>query len=318
MKFLKILRNLLLIISVLVVGILAFYFRFDIPVETLKAKYANKDSKFIEIDQMPVHYRLEGEGKETLVLIHGTGASLHTWERWTEILKKDFQILRMDLPAFGLTGPHPQHQYSIQDYVSFIDKLLIQLNISQCHLAGNSLGGQIAWEYTLARPERVNKLILIDAGGVPSDRKRPWIFQLAQTPVLNQIVRYVTPRFFFENNLKQVYADHSKITEELITRYYELARREGNREAFIERTKTSSKSNFGTISKIKNLTLIQWGEADTWIPLSSGKQLEDKLPNAKLIVYPKVGHVPMEEAPEITVKDALRFLKEKNDNLNLN
>ncbi len=311
MKFLKILRNLFIIILVLLVVVLAFYFRFDIPIDTLKAKYANGASKFIEIDQMPVHYRLEGNGKETLVLIHGTGASLHTWDKWTEIMQKDFQILRMDLPAFGLTGPHPQHQYRIEDYVSFVDKLLSQLNIGQCHLAGNSLGGQIAWEYTLAYPQKVDKLILIDAGGVPSNRKRPWIFQLAQTPILNQIIRYVTPRFFFENNLKQVYADHSKITEELITRYYELARREGNREAFIERTKTNSKSNFEFIPKIKNPTLIQWGEADNWIPLSAGKQLEEKIPNAKLLVYPKVGHVPMEEAPEATAKDALHFLKEE-------
>lgn len=311
MRFLKIVRNLLLLVLVLVVGLLAFYFRFDIPLDTLKAKYANGVSKFIEIDGMPVHYRLEGKGESTLVLIHGTGASLHTWERWTEILKNDFKIVRMDLPAFGLTGPHPQHQYRIEDYVLFIDKLLAQLNIAQCHLAGNSLGGQIAWEYALAHPEKVDKLILLDAGGVPSNRKRPWIFRLAQTPVLNQIVRYVTPRSFFENNLKQVYADHSKITDELITRYYELARREGNREAFIERTKTRSASNFEFISKIKNPTLIQWGEADTWIPLSAGEQLAEKIPNAKLIVYPKVGHVPMEEAPEMTAKDALAFLKKQ-------
>jgi pimeloyl-ACP methyl ester carboxylesterase len=128
-------------------------------------------------------------------------------------------------------------------------------------------------------------------------------------PVLNQIVRYVTPRFFFKKNLTQVYADPEKITEDLITRYYELARREGNRQAFIERAKVNSKSNYEQLSKIKNPTLIQWGRQDTWIPLNSGQRFAKDLPNNELIIYENAGHVPMEEIPEKTAEDALTFLK---------
>jgi len=308
MKFIRIIRNLFLGVLLLLLIVLGVYFRFDIAPDTLKAKYANGVSQFIEIDSMPVHYRIEGKG-EMLILIHGTSSSLHTWDVWTEKLKGDFQVMRMDLPAFGLTGPDPQSRYEIKDYVSFLDKLLAKLNIKKCHLAGNSLGGQIAWEFALAHPDKVDKLILIDAGGIPTDKPRPWVFRLAQMPVLNQIVRYVTPRFFFKKNLTQVYADPEKITEDLITRYYELARREGNRQAFIERAKVNSKSNYEQLSKIKNPTLIQWGRQDTWIPLSSGQRFAEDLPNNELIIYENAGHVPMEEIPEKTAEDALTFLK---------
>lgn len=76
----------------------------DIPLEELKAKYANAQSKFIEIDGLQVHYRIEGEG-EPFVLVHGTGSVLQSWDGWAQLLSPHFKIIRMDIPAFGLTGP---------------------------------------------------------------------------------------------------------------------------------------------------------------------------------------------------------------------
>ncbi len=308
MKITTLIRNLLLAVLLLLVAALGLHFRADISLDTLKASYANGVSAFVEIEGMPVHYRLEGKGKETLVLLHGTGASLHTWDVWTELLKDKYQILRMDLPAFGLTGPDPQNRYEIKDYVSFLDKLLVKLNVNKFHLGGNSLGGQIAWEYALAYPEKVDKLVLIDAGGIPTDKARPWVFRLAKTPVLNQIVRYVTPRFFFKNNLTQVYADPSKISPELIDRYYELTRREGNRQAFIERAKIESKSDYQALRNLKNPTLIIWGKEDHWIPVKNAQIFSDLLPNDTLIVFDNAGHVPMEEIPETTAQSTFVFL----------
>jgi pimeloyl-ACP methyl ester carboxylesterase len=283
------------------------YTRFDIPVETLKAKYTNAESEFVEIDGMPVHYRDEGKGMP-LVLIHGTSSSLHTWEPWTQELKKNFRIIRLDLPAFGLTGPHPKRDYKIATYVQFLHKFLQKLNIDSCYMAGNSLGGLITWEYALAYPQEVKKMILLDASGYPSTRPRPWVFRLASVPVLNQIVRYVTPKFFFKNNLEQVYADDSKISENLITRYFDLNLREGNRQAFIDRSQTIGESNWRKINQIKTPTLILWGKEDTWTPLSFAEKFKADLPNAELKIYDKVGHIPMEEQPELTVKDAQAFL----------
>ena len=118
-------RSLYILTGVLIflIIIAAIYTRFDIPVEKLIGKYANKESKFIEIDGMKVHYRDEGKGIP-VILLHGTAASLHTWDDWTSELKKSYRVIRLDLPAFGLTGPHPQRKYDIQTYVSFLHHFL--------------------------------------------------------------------------------------------------------------------------------------------------------------------------------------------------
>ena len=106
----------------LVVFVFIFYGYSDRPVNELKAKYAPSPSAFVPIDGMDVHYRDEGSTADTLplVLIHGTGSSLHTFDEWVAILKSEKRIVRMDLPAFGLTGPFPNRHYSIDNYVVFI------------------------------------------------------------------------------------------------------------------------------------------------------------------------------------------------------
>jgi len=103
----------------------AFNFHTDKTLEELKDKYAPAPSQFLEIDGMPVHYRIEGALDSTpMVLIHGTGASLHTWDSWISRFEKHYRLIRFDLPAFGLTGPHPTHNYSIAYYVDFVNQLL--------------------------------------------------------------------------------------------------------------------------------------------------------------------------------------------------
>lgn len=285
-----------LAIIVILTGVFAFTFRSDLSVNQLKAKYVNKHSKFIKVKGMSVHYREEGTGFP-VVLIHGTGASLHTWDGWTQQLKKHYRVIRFDLPAFGLTGPTPNHNYQISNYVDFVYQLLTKLGIEQCHIAGNSLGGNISWRFALAHSKMVKKMILLDASGIPSGKKAPWVIRLARTPVLNTIVRYATPRYMFRKNLLEVYADDSKVSPELVTKYYELMRRKGNREAFIHRSKVKYEDKSPEINKIQAKTLIMWGKEDHWIPLKQAYIFQKKLPDSQLIIYPNVGHVPMEEIP---------------------
>jgi pimeloyl-ACP methyl ester carboxylesterase len=283
----------------------------DIPVEELKKKYANEFSKFIEVDGMQVHYRDEGKGTP-IVLIHGTASSLHTWNDWTEELKKTHRVLRMDLPAFGITGANANADYSIQNYTRFLQEFLSKVNVDNFYLVGNSLGGNIAWDYAAEHPEKVKKLVLIDASGLQTNKPQPWIFKLAKTPVLNSLFLYVTPKAVIKDNMEQVYHDDSKITDELITRYHEMALRTGNRQAFIDRAKTDfklgEKSNLEKLKSIKTETLLLWGENDLWIPLDNGKRMNSLLENSKLVVIKNSGHVPMEENPTASLSLILDFL----------
>ena len=91
----------------------------DIPVENLKKEYANEQSKFMDVNELQVHYREEGKGFP-IVLIHGTASSLHTWNAWAKELKKTNRVIRLDLPAFGITGPNKDADYSIKGYTTFL------------------------------------------------------------------------------------------------------------------------------------------------------------------------------------------------------
>jgi len=288
----------------------------DIPVEILKEKYANEFSKFVEIDGMLVHYRIEGKGMP-IVLIHGTGASLHTWDDWTLKLKENYQVIRMDLPAFGLTGPNKSGDYSIKQYTQFLEEFVVKMKLDSMFLAGNSLGGNIAWNYASKNPEKVQKLILVDASGLPTNKPQPWIFKMAKTPVLSKLFLYITPRSIIEDNLKQVYEDDTKISDALITRFHDMALREGNRKAFVDRAKidftTSEASKKEQLQNIQTPTLLIWGAKDTWIPLENGKRMDTLLPNSKLVVLQNSGHVPMEENPKESFKVLNDFLHQKNN-----
>ena len=303
-----ILYTILIVLLLLIKG--AIYS--DISVEDLKKEYANEHSKFIEIDGMQVHYRDEGKGFP-IVLVHGTASSLHTWNAWTKELTKTNRVIRVDLPAFGLTGPNKTADYSIKSYTSFLHQFLDKVKVTKFHLAGNSLGGNIAWNYTAENPDRVVKLILVDASGLPTNKPQPAVFKMAKTPVLSDLFLYVTPKFFIKKNMKEVYADDSKITDELITRYHKMALRVGNRQAFIDRArmdfKLGSKANLEKLKSVKTPTLLLWGAKDNWIPLNNGKRMDSILPNSKLVVLENSGHVPMEENPEESLKVLKGFIE---------
>ena len=285
----------------------------DISVEKLKKEYANEHSKFVEIDGMQVHYRDEGKGFP-IVLIHGTASSLHTWNDWTTELKKKYRVIRMDLPAFGITGPNKNADYSIKSYTQFLHSFLSKINIDTFYLAGNSLGGNIAWNYAAENPDKIEKLILVDASGLPTNKPQPAIFKMAKTPILNSLFLYITPKFIIKKNIEEVYADDAKVTDKLVTRFHKMALRVGNRQAFIDRAKMDfklgSKSNLEKLKSIQTPTLLIWGAKDLWIPLDNGKRMDSLLPTSKLMILDNSGHVPMEENPIESLAVLKQFLDE--------
>ncbi len=290
----------------------------DIPIEAMKAKYANAASQFVAIGGINVHFRDEKSMtvKDTipLVLIHGTGASLHTWEGWVRELKSDFRIISLDLPAYGLTGPNATNSYPTGYYVQIVRELLDKRGVKKCYIAGNSLGGAVAWQYALKYPQMVSRLILVDASGYPMAKPKsvPIGFTLARTPVLKEIFKYVMPRALVESSLKNVFADDSKVTAAAIERNRDMVLRTGNREAFVARMNTPNNEKEALWPKIPIITipvLIQWGKEDNLITTEVAQRFHRDLPNDTLIVYDNAGHIPMEESPVETARDVRRFLK---------
>lgn len=297
----------LALIAGLLFALAAVHYHSDIPLEELKARYAYPDSRFVEVQGMDVHYRRSGSGAP-LLLLHGTGSSLHTWEGWTEALRDSFEVVSPDLPAFGLTGPHPRRDYSIGAYVDFLDDFAEAVGLDTFYLAGNSLGGFIAWEYALAHPEKARKLVLICSAGWPRQQRLPLALRLARTPVVKDIMKRVTPKPMFRKTLREVYYDDGKIADSTVNRYFELFLRPGNRQAYIDRIAQPQEAAPQRLARLDAPVLIQWGEHDRWIPLEDARRFEAILPHARLIIYNDAGHVPMEEIPERTAADARAFL----------
>jgi len=314
----KIITYLFLTFLLLCTSFCAVYWQNDIPLAELKDTYAPAPSKFIQVNDVLVHYRDEGNRADStpIVLIHGTAASLHTWEAWVKELKQTHRVISMDLPAYGLTGPNKTGDYSQEYYAQFMHHFLEKLDVKKCILGGNSLGGAIAWRYALNYPTEVSKLILIDAAGYPMESKSvPMAFQLAGVPVLNNIFQFVTPRFIVQKSIENVYADKTKVEPDLVDRYFNLALRAGNRQAFIERMSTFktllNDSTYLQIKNIKTQTLILWGDKDLLIPLTVAENFHADLPNDTLVVLKNLGHTPMEENPKQSLQVLINFLGKK-------
>ena len=304
MKF----RSLVSIFSCVVIILGLILYSPDIPVSNLMSKYANQYSKFIEIDGMNVHYRDQGKG-ETIILLHGTGASLHTWDKWTDKLKNSYRVIRLDLPAYGLTGPHPENKYSISEYSEFLNSFVNQLKLNDFILSGNSLGGSISWYYASVYPEKVQLLTLLSPGGfLNNDNESPLVIKLARAPIINKILRYVTPRFFIKNTLEEVYYDENKLTDLKIDTYRDMILRENNRKSFISRSLLKPKDHTNRLKLISAPTQIIWGNEDAWIPVSNSKFFKDAIANVRIDIMQETGHIPMEERPLESLGLLLNFI----------
>ncbi|GAA0746395.1 alpha/beta hydrolase [Ideonella azotifigens] len=288
----------------------------DRAVETLVAHWALPPSEFIEVKGQLVHLRDEGprDDPAPLLLIHGTGDSLHTWEGWTQALKGQRRVIRFDLPGFGLTGPFTG-QYAPDDYrdatlARFTLDLMDQLKLQQVVIAGNSLGGEVAWRVAAAAPQRVEKLILVDSAGYDfRSQAVPIGFLLAQVPVLNKLGEYLLPRAAVEASLRAVYAHQDRVTPELVERFYELTLREGNRRALgLSMRQLDRGAGAAQIATLRLPTLILWGQQDKLIPPDSAQRFAHDIPGSQLVMLDGLGHVPQEEDPAASVAPVKGFL----------
>jgi pimeloyl-ACP methyl ester carboxylesterase len=290
----------------------------DRPVDTLKARWAPPPSNFVALQGMQVHVRDEGprDDPTPIVLIHGTSASLHTWDGWVAALSPHRRVIRMDLPGFGLTGPAPDADYSMARYTCFMRDLLDLLKLGEVVMGGNSLGGGIAWQTALAHPTRVHQLILVDATGYPlQPQSIPIGFRLAQIAWLAPVTQKILPRQMIGASVRNVYGQPDKVSPALIDRYYELTLREGNRASLTQRfqNRSSDTALAGQIHQLNLPTLILWGSEDRLIPPDHGRRFHHDIKGSQIEVFKGLGHVPHEEDPEATVQAVKKWLTNHQD-----
>jgi pimeloyl-ACP methyl ester carboxylesterase len=277
----------------------------------IRRKYEDITSRYVEIDGRRFHYRMEGEGP-TLILLHGVMASLHTWDGWVDQLKDHYRIIRMDLPGFGLSQHMTERaQYTPEHSLALFDKVVASFGLEKFYLGGNSLGGFLSWYYAATYPERVQKLILVDPIAYP--QKLPNVIQFVSLPIIGEIAQRFAPRFLVERNVREVYGDPKLVRQETVDRYYELMMHEENRFAMVQtfrKLKELSKDGLLSkqINKVKCPTLLMWGDKDRWVPPKLIEEWKRDLRDVEVKVYQGAGHIPMEEQPVETARDAHAFL----------
>ena len=313
-RVIRVLLGVLLVLGLSVAGFIGLNWAPDRPVEELKARWAPAPSQFIELMGMQVHLRDEGprDDAEPLLLLHGTSASLHTWEGWVTDLKRTRRVISVDLPGFGLTGPFPDGDYRIAHYTAFLDALLDRLQVPPVVVAGNSFGGQLAWELAVARPARVSRLILVDAAGYPRQSSSvPIGFRLAQVPALAPLMARLLPRRMIESSVQNVYGDPTRVTDELVERYYQLTLRAGNRQALVQRFQQAPAGDGqALIRQVRQPTLILWGGRDGLIAPANAERFKADIAGSRLVIFEQLGHVPQEEDPALTLPVVQGFLAE--------
>jgi pimeloyl-ACP methyl ester carboxylesterase len=260
-----------------------------------------------------VHYRDEGpRGAPTVVLVHGFAASLHAWEPWVSRLKADYRVISLDLPGHGLTQAPPGYATSTEANVAVVDAVTRGLDAPRFVLAGNSMGGAVAWSYALAHPDRLDGLVLVNAAGFPAAERReggPAVFQLLANPLGRVVLRNLDPRPLAARGLKQAYQDERLVTPALVDRYVELARAPGHRAMLTAGGPRRGGATPQTFAAIRTPTLVMVGLKDQVIPPASSRGFAEAIPGAQLVTYAEGGHVPMEQLPDASARDLRAFLQ---------
>ncbi|ASL45737.1 Lipase 3 [Burkholderia sp. AD24] len=284
----------------------------SVPRDELRRRYTQSGSQFVKLMGADVHYVDEGSG-DTIVMIHGFASSLHTWNRVADELKREHRVIRLDLPPFGVTGPLRSSTGEIDTmnlptYRRFIDTFMQALGIGRATLIGNSLGGLISWDYAVRHRGAVERLVLIDSAGFPM--KLPIYIDLFNHALVRLSSPWWLPEPIIKSAVRNVYGDPRKIDAATMRRYVEFFHAEGARTAIGKMVPTLDFKEVDTevLRTLDVPTLVLWGAKDRWIPPAHASEFASRIPGAQSVMYPGLGHIPMEEAPERVMTDLRAFL----------
>jgi pimeloyl-ACP methyl ester carboxylesterase len=307
-----------IIVVVIVLAVAAAWLELrgpDIPYATLDAKYASRASRYVDLPGgFHVHYTDQGDpARPLLLLLHGFGDSYTGWDGWVQALQGQFRIICLDFPGHGLTRAPSGFSLSGEGLADYVDAFAAKLALPRFAVAGNSMGGGVAWQLALRHPSRLNALILVDAAGFPNEHppaEIPLAFRLLQYPLGRALLRNIDNRPLIDEGLKKDVVDKAVITPAFVDRWAEFQRAPGHRAILMSLNPGAFAQALSTaLHGIAVPTLILHGEDDPLIEPAAARKFAAAIPGAKLILYPHVGHLPQIEIPERSAADVADFLR---------
>ena len=278
--------------------------------ETIVARYATPASKFLDIEGIKLHYQDEGTGPVVL-LVHGTLGSVSDWDEWATLLKPSYRVIRLDLPAFGISGEMPSGNYSVDRMLSLIDTLMDTLSVERFAIVGISYGGLVSFRYAATRTDRVTALILLNSAGIQYGSS-----SAAAKAVAKPGYNLFTDPTVTSEDVMRFYKDYindpAQITPALIQRkldYLNVVNRA--QEGVIARKLYERGDPERVLAHVRAPSLVLWGEANNALQTKTAGAFIAALKNAcstELISYPGAGHYINLDRPLETVKDAKTFL----------
>lgn len=287
----------LLALTLLAGAVAAVVYR-DRPAAEVEARWATPPSRFVSIDGVRLHYRDEGAGP-AVVLLHANYASLFMWEPWVAALRDRYRVIRVDLPAHGLTGPEPTGDYTLERIQSLFERFVDERGLQRFTLVGTSIGGTVAMRYAADHPERIERLALISPGSLERrvrGRRTP-----AQVPRVADLITWITPKAFTRYMLRNDYGDPARVEEAVVEEWWSMWMREGNRAAMLALLRQYVSGGVEQrIRAVRAPVLLMWGERNRRVPLSLAHETRRLLvasPDVQLAVLPGIGHMLVQEAP---------------------
>ncbi len=308
MKVLRVFGFILAGVAVLVLASGVWLYTPDKPRAELEAKYAAPPSQFINVLGDRLHVRDTGpRNAPAVILLHGFGSSLHTWDDWVPALEAKFRVIRYDQPGFGLTGADPSGDYSDLRSAAVLAGLMDQLGIQRADIVGHSMGGRIAWFFAANHPDRVSKLVLIAPDGFASPG-----FEYGKAPKISPLLRtlpYVLPQFMLKASLAPGYGNPAAMTEPILARYRDMMLAPGVRSAILARMEQNVLVDpEPLLRRIAAPTLLMWGSLDAMVPQTNAADYLRDIKGSKLEQFPGLGHLLMEENASTTVVPLMAFL----------
>ena len=295
-------------VAVLVLASGVWLYTPDRPRAELEKVYAAAPSQFMDVLGDRLHVRDTGpRNAPAVILLHGFGSSLHTWDEWAAVLETKFRVIRYDQPGFGLTGPDARRDYTDQRSMDVLAGLMDRLGIERAAIVGHSMGGRIAWHFAAEHPERVAKLVLIAPDGFASPG-----FEYGRAPDVPLVMRalpYVLPGFMFRPSIEPGFGDPAALTDAMYARYRDMMLAPGVRRAILDRMRQNVLVEpTALLKRITAPTLLMWGEKDGMVPISNAADYQRVVADVQLERFPGLGHLLMEEKPMLTVQPLMAFL----------
>lgn len=276
-----------------------------------------ENSHFIEVDGTEVHFQEFGDSANPkLILIHGFTASAYVWKTTAPMLADEgFHVIAVDLLGFGFSEKPSWFDYSIQSQARMISRLMNRLGIGTATIVGSSYGGAVALTLALDYPERVEKLVLVDAVINDEPKNHP-IMKLAKIPGVGELITpfLIDSKSFMKIRMQGTLApsNHHLITQDRIESIIRPLKAADGHYAVLQTGRNWNAERIEhDVHLINHPTLIIWGEDDLVIPIHNGEKLYNSIVHSRFVVLKNCGHVPPEEKPDLFTSLVAEFCQNR-------